>query len=177
MRQLFALVSLLAVLVTAAVGCSDASGVVRGADPLLATSAAADTGAPDMCASGSTWTTLYSCFFGPMGKASCATQAGCHGIATDMGAQASGFVCGASSHDCYIGMTVGSCDNAIPPCPIVPPGGATNPKTTGLYKNLHTMSGGTMPKMTPTGSMAAYTFSADEMQRIGAWITGGAPEN
>jgi hypothetical protein len=147
----------------AACGCSDATGVVRGGELLLV----------DPCAAGSTsssWQDLYTCFFGPTGKASCSAQGTCHGADGQTGSLSSGFVCGTSKDACWQGMTQGTCGpSSRPPCPIVPPGGTANFKPTGLYRNLHKTDGsGNMPQ---DGS---YAFTPGDLARIAKWITDGA---
>jgi len=80
-----------------AYGC-DATGGEQGGQAL----------APDPCDAtkgGHTWTDLYTCYFGPAGKANCSAQAGCHVTANGVAATISGFVCGASKQDCWFGMT------------------------------------------------------------------------
>jgi hypothetical protein len=161
-----ALAILAAMFSAGALSCSDASGVVRGGEALV-------VGPPDPCADGgtsSTWTDLYTCYFGPTGKASCSAQGTCHGDSSQSGALTSGFVCGTSKDACWQGMTQDTyCANAEPPCPIVPPGGSTTFKTTGLYKNLAKVSGG--GNMPQNGS---YLFTDADLARIAQWISDGA---
>lgn len=88
---------LLTLLVACACGC-DASGGEQGGQPL----------APDPCDAtkgGHTWTDLYTCYFGPTGKANCSAQAGCHASANSPATAISGFVCGTTKEDCWFGMT------------------------------------------------------------------------
>jgi hypothetical protein len=78
-------------------GC-DATGGEQGGKAL----------APDPCDAtkgGHTWTDLYTCYFGPTGKANCSSQAGCHVTLNTSAAVISGFVCGATKEDCWFGMT------------------------------------------------------------------------
>src|SRR5580700_6747273 len=82
---------------TSSSGC-DATGSAQGGEALI----------PDPCAAthgGHTWTDLYTCYFGPTGKASCSAKAGCHVIANSTPASISAFICGASKEDCWFGMT------------------------------------------------------------------------
>jgi hypothetical protein len=154
------------VLVAALCGCSDATGTVQGGEALLVDPCAGTGGAAPH-----TWSALYACYFGPTGKASCSAQGICHGSATQTGSQISGFVCGTSSQECWQGMTQGMCSGgAVPPCPIVQSG--QDPTRTGLYMNLRKSDG--------TGNMplnSGFTFTADDMARISAWIQEGAQNN
>ncbi|HEX8790427.1 MAG TPA: hypothetical protein VF765_05705 [Polyangiaceae bacterium] len=92
------LVSVLLALVAAfACGCN-ATGAEQGGQAL----------APDPCDAtkgGHTWTDLYTCYFGPQGRANCSAQAGCHVTPNSYAASISGFVCGATKEDCWFGMT------------------------------------------------------------------------
>jgi hypothetical protein len=158
----------LAGLALAAVSCSDATGVVRGGEPLVA------PGPADPCVDGgtsSTWTDLYTCFFGPTGRASCSSQGTCHGDPSQTGALSSGFVCGTSKDECFKGMSDGTyCSvNTIPPCPIVPANGTSSFASTGLYRNLAKVGGG--GNMPQNGS---YLFTKADLARIAQWITDGA---
>ena len=88
---------LLALVATCACGCN-ATGAEQGGQAL----------APDPCDAtkgGHTWTDLYTCYFGPQGKANCSAQAGCHVSPNTYAATISGFVCGATKEDCWFGMT------------------------------------------------------------------------
>jgi hypothetical protein len=94
--------SLLALVAACACGYGcDATGGEQGGQAL----------APDPCdaanknGGGHTWSDLYTCYFGPTGKANCSAQAGCHVTANSVAATISGFVCGASKQDCWFGMT------------------------------------------------------------------------
>ncbi len=76
----------------------DATGQVQGGQALH----------PDPCAAtdgGHTWTDLYTCYFGPTGKAGCAAQSQCHTNLASTAAPISGFVCGDTKDGCWFGMT------------------------------------------------------------------------
>jgi hypothetical protein len=97
MRGRGLLPALLALVAACACGCN-ATGGEQGGQAL----------APDPCDAtkgGHTWTDLYTCYFGPTGKANCSAQAGCHVTVNTVAASLSGFVCGASREDCWFGMT------------------------------------------------------------------------
>jgi hypothetical protein len=218
--------ALLALVAACACGC-DATGGEQGGQAL----------APDPCDAtkgGHTWSDLYTCYFGPTGKANCSAQAGCHVNANSSAASLSAFVCGATKEDCWYGMTHpiyilqgptvsgppipcdagsagvdGSCPmppadagpDAAPICscfpsaaspdpPIVPTGGTADPTTTYLLEGLHgpspmcpesrvfcdNMPCGNLGQNCPKHS-GAYTFSADDLARISAWIKEGAQDN
>lgn len=91
-----------------------AATVLAGCDASGSTEGGALT-EPDPCSGadgGDTWTYLYTCYFGPGGKASCTGQNFCHGASTMTGAATSGYVCGSSREACWRGMTQGAstCD-------------------------------------------------------------------
>jgi hypothetical protein len=178
--------SLLGVLLLA--GCDDATGNVSGgqASPLVATS---DGGGPP------TWSALYADFFGPSGVASCTAQTSCHGAASQVGAQISGFVCGTSKDECWSGAVNGIPADAggIFP-PIVPIDSGIAPTQMQLYLGLHQPSSSTdnpicaknilydcnMPCGDPPNchtNVATYTFTADDLSRISTWIAQGAQNN
>jgi hypothetical protein len=86
-----------ALLALVACGCN-ATGGEQGGQPL----------APDPCDAtqgGHTWTDLYTCYFGPAGKAGCSAQSACHSGTSSMGTAISGFACGASKDACWFSMT------------------------------------------------------------------------
>jgi hypothetical protein len=151
--------------------CASAPSQVEGEEPMF------DASPPDApaeaaivmgpsCApdGGATWGDLYRDCFGP-DHASCG-QPACHGSETDMGARSSGFVCGVTAEECWMGMTaVGS---------IVPSGGSETPDSTALYTALRKAppgSGGTMP------SMSTFAFTQADLERIATWIEGGAKDD
>jgi hypothetical protein len=76
----------------------DATGVVQGGQQLHLDPCAAADG-------GHTWTYLYTCYFGPTGKANCSAQAGCHVSVASPAIPISAFVCGATKDECWFGMT------------------------------------------------------------------------
>jgi hypothetical protein len=148
-------------------GCSDATPVVSGDDPVLV----------DQCQPGGTngghrWQDLYACYFGPSGQASCAARSGCHGASIDggpgdLGSKASSFVCGPSVDACWQGMTKNG---------PVPKGGTADWTTTTLYVRLAKPDGsGNMPRM-PCALAdqvlcpASFVFQRADLDRIAAWI-------
>jgi hypothetical protein len=175
---------LAALTVTLASGCSDATGSVQGGQALT-TCGASGAGGGD-----STFTSLYGDFFGPCGRASCSGQASCHGAASQSGSQISGFVCGTTKDECWQGMTqgiavaaggffcpivcVGTCpQNPTQTCP-------TDPTQQLLWTSIHKAQASGlnhMPCGDPTlcqAAKATYTFTADDLARIQAWIQAGA---
>ena len=210
--------ALLALVAACACGCYETGGPTLAPDPCDATKG------------GHTWTDLYTCYFGPSGKANCSAQTGCHVTAISYGASVSAFVCGSTKEDCWYGMTHpiyilqgpgvygpipcdagaaavdGSCPmapadagpDAAPICscypqasnpfpPIVPIGGTADLTTTYLWPALHVSSStcsaqycDNMPcgngTNCPKGT-GAYTFNADDLARISAWLKEGAQDN
>jgi len=123
-------------------------------------------GSPDFdAAEGTGWSDLYRDYFGPTAPASCAGTVGqCHGEASGLGAQASGFVCAGGVTGCYQGIT-------SPSAGLI--GEATNPTGSSLYATLRkTCAGGIMPKVP-----ADFYFGAADMARITDWLAAGAPDN
>jgi hypothetical protein len=154
--------------------CANATGEIQGGELLSDGGSAADpVDVPDVGAV--TWTDLYDSYFGPSAPASCTAVAnGCHLSLGDLGAQGSGYVCGATKDSCWSGIT----SSAIPMSfsPPVPTGGSTSPTATILYKSLHPLNvqtAGQMPLMAPDGGNG-YEFTALDLARIAAWIDQGA---
>jgi hypothetical protein len=167
----------------------DASGSTQGG-ALVGVDPCADSEAGD------TWTYLYTCYFGPGGKASCSAQGFCHGGPEMTGALTSGYVCGTSREACWRGMTQGisTCDagadagdgGAIeagaPTCmpglpPLVPAGGAGDPTTTHLWPALRGASGPGLHNMPYSASTGGVVFTQQDLDRISAWIQAGAQDN
>jgi len=168
---------MIAVLAAAgAAGCAVATGEIQGGELLSdGGSGSSTTTTNDLPDVGTvTWTELYDSYFAPTAQASCTAIAGeCHGSLTELGAQGSGYVCGASKDSCWMGMT----STAIPTFPApVPVGGSTSPTTTTLYKALHPVgvnNAGQMPLSSADGGVG-YQFTRLDLARIAAWIDQGA---
>jgi hypothetical protein len=141
-------------------GCS-ASGEVRGGElrvPVVRSSDAA-VGFDAAITGASTWTALYTDYFGPKGAASCTSSGTCHGDGSQTGARKSNFICGSTEATCYDGMFAAQ---------LVPIGGASDPSQVNLRFALRTAAGGTMPKA------SGFVFSDSDLARIDAWIRAGA---
>jgi len=160
------------VVLTLSASCGNATGKVEGGDPKFDASLPPppeiDASSTDSGCSSPTWTCVYQSYFGaPPPGPGCSGEAGnCHGAATDPGAQASLFTCGATKDDCFRGITAKDAS-------LVDTG---NPSGSGLFQILrHSQAGvqiGSMPKRP-----AAYFFSADALKRIQDWIAAGAQNN
>jgi hypothetical protein len=173
------LVALLAASASVAVlvGCTDATGSLRGGEPVELD--------PCQVNPGPTWTYLYGCYFGPTGKAACSGAGTCHSSQQDLGGSTGfpGFVCGESQSTCYEGFT--SFDSQI----TVPPGPPEPPKESAslvLSQLRHLDNGallGTMPCSGAPMSAAdclegnGYVFTSDDLALIQAWINAGVPNN
>jgi hypothetical protein len=172
----------------AASGCSQATGEVQGGTPLAVETASNGVCGPD---AGSTWTDLYSCYFGPSGVASCAALGECHASAASQGA-VDGFICGPTKETCFTGFTTwdvvdagadaGDADITSAPAvvasrvvanlrSVVSPGALMpcNPVE-------ETITGQTYVQCNSTAG-SAYTFTQADVARIQAWITEGAQDN
>jgi len=164
-----------------ATACADAEGTIQGGERLVVDPCDATDG-------GHRWSDLYTCFFGPTGRASCTAQGFCHGAMEQTGATVSNYVCGANKFDCWQGIqaiaipidnspthsvlyaalrksadtTKSSAANNMP----------CNPLT------LQLPDGGTRAGCQPYPNTGrAYTFSQDDLSRITAWIGEGARED
>ncbi|HXX67626.1 MAG TPA: hypothetical protein VEK07_10615 [Polyangiaceae bacterium] len=175
-------------LASVSIGCTVATGSVQGGEPLfdaaatgvvaVSSEAGGEGGGattnnpaaecqPGGMYSGSTWTDLYQCYFGPTGPDSCAGQTGqaasCHGTG---GAESGIWTCGPSADSCYMGMM----KYAV----IDPTNSTSDPTMNGLYMILcETNGSGQMPYGCPT---SAQFYPAD-MARIAAWIQDGGQNN
>jgi hypothetical protein len=173
----------LAVSMTALAGCSDATGSVRGGEPL--------TIDPCQDHTGSTWTDLYACYFGPAGRASCGGVGGCHGSPADYGSTY-GFICGATQESCYKGFTgylkdAFTGDSGTPAKSAqltagnlrVVVNGQLVPGTGAMPCNIQFESDGGLDGLNAcrVGLGDMYNFSSDDMARIQAWIDEGALNN
>jgi hypothetical protein len=172
MRPLILSVSIAALLAAAA--CSDATGTLQGGQPLVANGEGSGGTSSDPCSPTGTptWQDLYGCYFGPSGKASCG-GASCHATPTAAGFSYSGFVCTATAQGCWQGLTQGADGKA----PLVPSGGAQDATTTPLWAALQksTSAGPGLANNMPFGG--TYIFTQSDLDRIQAWIQGGAPNN
>lgn len=163
----------LSLCVSVAIACTNAPATEQGGDlrfdPSPVASADASCGDPNADAGdGHAWSDLYGDYFGPSAISSCAGTAGaCHGEATGLGAQNSGFVCAGGVSSCYTGITSTT-------AALVTVGDTTDdPTNSGLYAVLRKACiGGQMPK-----EPATFTFSSADMKRITDWIGAGAPNN
>jgi hypothetical protein len=113
---------------------------------------------------GSTWTELYTDYFGGEGRAACAGNGGCHGSASQLGGSV-GYVCppdgDAGKDTCYATLTSYLQDN----------GGPSSLVTTFL----RSVTCPTCPM--PLEPTQVYTFSQTDVDRISAWIDAGTPNN
>ena len=150
-------------------------GQIEGGEPLY------DAGCPPVAevpvVGVVTYTYLYDSYFSARrARRSCTARSGCHAALADLGAQGSGYVCGATRDSCFAGMTM----SQIPAFPtLVPDGGSTNPTKTTLYLALHEKSGsagGVMPLNSADGG-PGYEFTPTDLARIAAWIDDGAQNN
>ena len=171
--------SLAALAVTAGIACTNATGTVEGGELLLA----------DPCAGSgaATWTYLYTCYFGPAGKASCTSLSSCHGSAAEAGSLDSGFVCGGNKESCWMSMTQPTEADIFEPVVCLSPTcsqGVTNPTQTTLWTALHQAGPPIGLDNMPCGdspacpsSAATYTFTTDDLALISSWIQQGAQDN
>jgi hypothetical protein len=168
------LAAFLATALVFAAGCTDATGSVQGGDPI--------TTQGETSEGGTTWTSLYTDYFSPSGKASC-TGPDCHALASDFGSGYSTFVCGVSKDSCWQGLVLGQMTDAGALPPILPADAGDITQTTFWY-SLHKEAGSpvfnNMPCGAPTScpaNMSLYTFNAADLQRIQQWYEQGALNN
>jgi hypothetical protein len=154
--------------VVVAVGGWGAVGCYPDFDYLLDTPHEVDSGTQeDPCldagdrGDGSTFTDLYTDFFGPTGRASCSASSICH-VPGGEGASVSGYMCSPDQGSCWTSMTSS----------IVPEGGSSSPDDTILYGALRkappTAGSGPMPLD------STFEFCPGDLARIKAWIAAGA---
>jgi hypothetical protein len=176
MRRL-AFASLAPTALVLATGCTDATGSVQGGQALTFVSDAGPC---------NTWSALYAAYFGPTGQASCApsSQSSCHGDASQLGAQTSGFVCGSTKDTCWQGMTQGIPPDAGGFFPAILPPDGGDATQSQLYVSIHKSSSASGLNNMPCGDQpichagtATYTFTDTDLACITAWAQGGAPNN
>jgi hypothetical protein len=160
--------------------CSDASGAIDGGEPTLLVTvdesppdplpASCKDGGPN---TGSGWNDLYTCYFGPTGIANCAgggVGAGCHASSGDLGGLASKFACPpeGDAGTCYDGILA-----------LVPDGSAADPTISELYRVLRKSDGMCMALRGTCMPAPPFTveFQPRDMNRIAAWLGGGAQKN
>ena len=160
MRSLRELTCLFAVVL---VGCGDASPDLNGGDPLF-TDACAKGGAN----SGSTWTDLYACYFGPTGKASCGGQDQCHVASTTTAARVY-FVCGPDKDACWQGLMQGVAK--------IKADAGIDPTQGEFYQSLHVEGTTPEPLSNNMPYNSSFGFTSDDLARIAAWLQQGAPDN
>jgi hypothetical protein len=174
----FALIGVLA--------CSDATGGVKGGDPVGPIADAVICSAPD--ANCATWSYLYVCYFGPVGVAGCSGGGLCHGNPGDTGAQQSGFVCGSTKDECWQGMTHST---GINYATLVPKGfrgidgtqlwNVLHKEGTSTKNNLLTdnmpLSGIGSPSLDVLNSPASYSFTEADKACLDGWVKAGAKDD
>jgi hypothetical protein len=158
-------------------GSGASSGTIADVD--AGSSPDPDAGVPeiDQCPDASPeghWPDLYNCYFGPTGIANCGSAAGCHDVANDDGTAGSGFLCGHSADDCWMGMNTSLLAGMLPIAE-GPDGGFADPTTSTLWSALRKTSGQGQDNM-PVAP-ATVVFSSPDMARIAAWIQRGAPND
>jgi hypothetical protein len=154
--------------VVVAVGAWGAAGCYPDFDYILDTSQQADSGTQeDPCldaddrGDGSTFTDLYTDFFGPTGRASCGASSICH-VPGGEGASVSGYTCSTDQASCWTSMTSS----------IVPEGGSSHPDDTTLYGILRKAP--PAPGSGPMPLDSTFAFCPGDLARIEAWIAAGA---
>jgi hypothetical protein len=147
--------------------CTSSAGICCGATTGGSEICFYDGMASGVCATepeagtGSTWTELYTDYFGGHGRAACAGNGSCHGSASEPGTQISGgYECppdgDAGKDTCYTTLTTSTYFSNL---------------LQGQLRSV-TCSGCPMP-LTPQ----VYEFSQTDVDRISAWIDAGAPNN
>ena len=121
------------------------------------------------------WRGIYRDFFGRRAKASCAGTGNCHGAEGKLGAKTSGFVCG-DVDGCYTSLrTAKDPRPTVSRFALVEDKDIASPDSAYLFSVLRyrnaedTLVPNRMPQ-----APAAYAYSADEIDRMKAWIMAGA---
>jgi hypothetical protein len=159
--------------------CVNATSDVQGGDKLFDTAepqpdAAAGALSCDIGAdagTGTTWTSLYTDFFGPSGAAKCSGDGTCHGDKTQAGAVSSGgYVCGPDKAACRASLL-------DPGTGLVQlPHDQADPSLSGLVQELRRRK----PDGTVVGLMPkrpACIFEQAAIDRVQTWIKNGAPDD
>lgn len=142
------------------VACAVASGEVAGGEPRVDASAP-PSGDRDS-GSGDTFTDIYRDILGPTGFASCTASSNCHGGASEVGTQSSGYIC---KDKAQCRSTLISSGQLVQ--------GEKDFTKTNLYRALRrSEKEGRMPQV-PSGLI----FTQAELDRIGRWVAAGAPDN
>lgn len=118
---------------------------------------------------GVTWHSLYADYFGPSGVASCSRGTICHGSTSEDGYKGSHhFLCpGDASAECYERIT-STGDGGVN---VITPGASfSEDDLSEVLCQMH----GTIGSM-PLGCV--YDFTPTDVERISAWIAGGAKNN
>jgi hypothetical protein len=103
-----------------------------------------------------TWTEIYTTYFGPTGTANCSRNGGCHTNTKK------GFKCGNDKTTCYNGLKT---KGLISPGPNAGSSVLGDPNTSPLCGTL----GGNMP---PQGSGTCLNSAA--VQKLDSWLKNGA---
>jgi len=124
---------------------------------------------PDAAPEGTSllFTDLYTEYFSPSGRGSCAGNDTCHGAADEPGVLASDFICGTDKAQCRATLLSS-------PLGMVVPGNADGSYLVSIIRHTTASGGvaGRMPKAPFT-----YSFSETGMNRIRGWIAAGAKDD
>ncbi len=164
--------------------CAVASGQTSGGDARLDASTPPapfieppDTGAgPADSGSGTTFSDIYRDLLGPTGVAACAGNGKCHGGADQPGSQAtnlkgaSGYICAGTKAECR--ATLLSSGILLSADKLAPEPDFTK---SYAYAILRRQVGAEVQGSMPKGS--AYVFTKSDLDRIGAWVAAGTPDN
>jgi hypothetical protein len=163
------------------VACTTATGDVRGGEDRF------DAASPDPLvvpiteptfadASPTSWKGIYRDFFGRRAKGSCAGNGTCHDAADKPGSQISNFVC-ADVEGCYTSLrTAKDPDPRVSTNALVEDADIQNPDNAYLFKiiRFRTADGTLVPNRGMPQLPSDYAYSAEDIDRMKAWIRAGA---
>jgi hypothetical protein len=163
------------------VACTSATGDVRGGETRF------DSAPPDPLvvpvtepafadASPTSWRGIYRDFFGRRAKASCAGNGTCHDSPDKPGSKISNFIC-ADVDGCYTSLrTAKDPDPRVSVVSLVEDADIAAPENAYLFKviRFRTADGTLVPNRGMPQLPRDYAYSAEEIDRMKAWIKAGA---
>jgi hypothetical protein len=173
--------SSIVVIALVGVACTSATGDVRGGEDRF------DATAPDPLvvpitepafadAPATSWKGIYRDFFGRRSKASCAGNGTCHDSAEKPGAKISNFIC-ADVAGCYTSLrTAKDPDPRVSTTSLVEAADIAAPDNAYLFKvvRFRTADGTLVPNRGMPQIPRDFAYSAEEIDRMKAWIKAGA---
>lgn len=162
--------------------CTTASGEVSGGQPRPFDAAAPDPlvvpiSEPTFAdAPATSWRGIYRDFFGRRAQASCAGTGTCHESESRAGAKISNFIC-ADVDACWMSLrTAKDPDPRVSMRALVEESDVASPEGAYLFKVIRyrTKDGTLVPNRGMPQAPRDYAFTAEDIDRMQAWIRAGA---